>query len=154
MVSKQLISRIQDLVAKATELKNRYITDKQAPVNYACIFTQSEDEFVELCSLAKEFGSVIKETDKGPIFKIEPLATDAGVLQLLKIRRPDAEHPDLGDADFTIKDFDVFQNKYLGQSGFKLIQKENFVMMELMESGCDVRVYFSHPPLDEQFNIK
>jgi hypothetical protein len=47
------------------------------------------------------------------LFKIEPLVTVAGNLQILKIRKYDKEHTEWGDADFTIENFDDFKNKYL-----------------------------------------
>ena len=89
----------------------------------------------------------------GILFKIKPLQTVSGILRLLKIRIPDKTRPERGDADFTIKNFSEFENKYLGKPGFKLMPKDNFYMIELMDKEFDVRVYFSNPPLDKQLNI-
>ena len=153
-----LKKRILNIVAQATALKNKHIDDrivqtKNAPVNYACIFSQSEEEYNELVETVLKIGKVIKETQSGLLFHIEPLDTTAGKLRILKIRLPDNSRPELGDADFTILTFPVFKKEYLVKKGFKLIQRENFEMIELMDSEFDVRVYFSNPPLDKQLGI-
>ena len=38
-----------------------------------------------------------------------------------------------------------FKEKYLSQKEFKLIMRENFEMIELIDPQFDVRVYFSNP---------
>jgi len=48
---------------------------------------------------------MIQKTEKGSLFKIFPIATIAGELQLLKIRNPDSTRPERGDADFTVFDY-------------------------------------------------
>ena len=146
--------KVQSIVEKATTLKNKHIEEKNIPVNYACIFAQTEEEFEELLEVTRKIGEVIKETPTGPIFHIEPLQTVSGVLKLLKIRIPDSTRPELGDADFTVPNFPEFEKKYLSKRGFKLIQREDFKMIELMDPEFDVRAYFSNPPLDEQLGVK
>ena len=41
----------------------------------------------------------------------------------------------------------------IGKEGFKLIERPSMEMIELMEDGADVRVYFSNPPLDKQLGL-
>lgn len=154
MDTEDLKNRVKNIVEKATALKNKHTGKKITPVNYACIFSQNKEEYSNLLDVTHKIGTVIKETPTGPLFHIEPLQTISGVLKLLKIRMPDPTRPELGDADFTVSDFLEFKKKYLSESGFKLIKKEDFVMIELMDSDFDVRVYFSNPPLDVQFGIK
>ena len=146
--------KVQDIVKQATSLKNKYIMDKNTPVNYACIFSQSKEEYEELLEAVQKIGNIIKETPTGLLFYINPLNTVSGVLKLLKVRLPDATRPELGDADFTISNFSDFKKKYLSKDGFKLIKREDFEMIELIDSEFDVRVYFSNPPLDKQLDIK
>ena len=154
MNAEDLKIRIKDIVEKTTALKSKYIGDQNTPVNYACIFSQSKNEYDELVEVTREIGNVIKETSTGLLFQIEPLQTVSGVLKLLKIRLPDSTRPERGDADFTVSNFPEFEKKYLTKTYFKLIKREDFVMIELMDSEFDVRAYFSNPPLDEQLNIK
>ncbi len=141
------------IVELATKLKNKHIGNDGSPVNYACIFSQSNEEYNKLVKSARMIGNVIKETPTGPLFQISPLETVAGVLKLLKIRIPDDTRHEMGDADFTVRNFVEFKKKYLPKKGFKLIKRENFEMIELTDSGFDVRAYFSNPPLDERLEI-
>lgn len=141
--------KIKNIVKQATLLKNKHIDNKDAKVNYTCIFSQSKEEYEELIKTADKIGKVIKETPTGPLFLVE-IETISGILKLLKIRIPDPTRTELGDADFTISNFKEFEKKYLPKPGFKLIQKENFYMIELMDKNFDVRAYFYNPPLDVQ----
>jgi len=144
---------VKEIVEKATALKNKYTDEKHAPVNYACVFSQNDEEFNILSASAKQIGDVIKETPTGPLFHILPLDTVSGQLKLLKIRQADKTRPERGDADFTVDTYQDFKKKHISQDIFKLIKKDDFEMIELMESGYDVRAYFSNPPLDKQLNI-
>ena len=147
--------KVQDIVEKATLLKNKHTNQKDAPVNYACIFPQSKKEYDELIEVTKKIGNVIQETPTGLLFQIQPLKTVSGFLKLLKIRIPDVSRPELGDADFTVFNYFEFKKKYLPKEWFKLIKKrEDFEMMELMDNGFNVRAYFSIPPLDEHLGIR
>ena len=149
----ELKNKIQNIVYKANNLKNKYIEEKNISVNYACIFCQNDKEFTELQILTKTFGKVIKETTTGPLFEIEHLQTVAGELKLLKIRTPDPTRPEEGDADFTIANFEEFEKKYLGKHNFKLIERVDMKMIELVDKDFDVRVYFSNPPLIKLLDI-
>ncbi len=148
-----LKNKVKSIVEKATVLKDKHIDEKNTPVNYACIFSQSREEYTELLEVARNIGKVIKETPTGLLFHIEPLGTVSGVLKLLKIRIPDPTRPECGDADFTISNFPKFEKKYLSKHGFKIMEKPDFYMIELMDSEFDVRAYFSNPPLDAQLNV-
>ncbi len=154
MNSVNLIQLVEKIVKKANNLKNKHTSEKNAPVNYACIFAQSEEQYNNLIMIAKEIGNVIKETPTGLLFHIQPLKTVSGNLKLLKIRKPDPTRPEFGDADFTVGNYPEFKNKCLSKTGFKLILRENFEMIELVDSKFNVRVYFSNPPLDKQLMTK
>ncbi len=148
-----IINLVADIVEKACELKNKFTDATNAPVNYACVFCQNDEEYREFKKLAGKIGKVIENTPSGPLYHIRPIDTVSGQLKLLKIRRPDETKPERGDADFTVSDYQGFKNKYLQQNRFKLITRPEFEMIELMDPGFNVRVYFSYPPLDEQLGI-
>jgi hypothetical protein len=154
MKIEDLKNLVKSIVEKTTDLKNKHIDYKNTPVNYACIFSQSKEEYEELLKVVRKIGKVIQETPTGALFHIEPLQTVSGILKLLKIRIPDPTRPERGDADFTIPNFPEFEKKCLSKSNFTIIRKPNFYMIELVDSKFDVRAYFSNPPLDEQLNIK
>ena len=149
-----LKTKVKKIVEKATALKNKHIDEKNMPVNYACIFSQIKKKYNKLLEVTRKIGNVIKDTPTGLLFLIEPLQTISGTLRLLKIRVPDSTRPELGDADFTVSNFPEFEKKYVSKTGFKLIKKEDFVMIELMDPKFDVRAYFSNSPLDVQLHIK
>jgi len=148
-----LKSKVQDIVKRANALRVEYLGSENTPVNYACIFSQSHDEYETLMELAGKIGKVIKKTPTGLLYQINPLDTVAGKLQLLKIRIPDPTRPELGDADFTITNFPAFEKKYLSQPQFTRMDKPDFYMIELMDPNYDVRAYFSNPPLDQELGI-
>jgi len=149
MTSDELIRMTQDIVVSAKELSMKHTTEGDAPINYACIFSQSEEEYDELVEVAREAGSVVQETGTGPVFDVSKIPTIAGELRLLKIRKPDPKRAERGDADFTVSDYYAFKKRYLDQPGFDLIERENMEMIELSDPDFDVLAYYSHPPLGE-----
>ncbi len=153
MTKEELQKMIQLIVSQTKEMKDKHIAGDDSNVNYAAIFSQSDKEYKDLLKAIKEIGEVILDTETGPLFKITPLNTVAGNLKLIKIRKPDESRPEKGDADFTIDDYDKFKKEFLGKEEFKLIRREDFEMIELMDSKFDVRAYFSNPPLDKQLKV-
>ena len=153
MLKEELQKMIQSIVSQAKGLKDKHSVGNDSNVNYAAIFSQSDNEYKDLLESIKEFGEVILDTKTGPIFKIAPLNTVAGDLKLVRIRKPDKTRPERGDADFTVDDYDKFKKEFLGKEGFKLIKREDFEMIELMDPEFNVRAYFSNPPLDEQLKV-
>ncbi|QQG39550.1 MAG: hypothetical protein HYS81_04185 [Candidatus Aenigmatarchaeota archaeon] len=145
---------IQEIVAQACLLSAKHTSERDAPVNYACIFTQSQSEYEDMLNLARQMGPVVDDTSTGPVFQIVPLSTDAGDLGLLKIRRPDTKRPERGDADFTVSNYQAFKKTCLGKPGFALIKRRNMEMLELVDSSFDVIAYYSHPTLAEVLGIK
>ncbi len=145
---------IQDIVQRSRELKNQHTTEKNAQVNYAAVFAQNEKEYKELYEAATQIGKVIKNTPTGDLFETVRVDTVAGKLRLLKIRKPDATRPERGDADFTVTDYLAFKSAYLPKSGFKLIERNDFEMIELIDQKFNVRAYFSNPPLNQQLGLK
>jgi len=153
MLKEELQKMIQSIVSQAKELKDKHLIGDDSRVNYVAIFSQSDDEYKDSLEAIKEIGGVIMDTRTGPLFKIAPLDTVAGDLKLVKIRKPDKSRPERGDADFTVDDYDELKKEFLGKEGFKLIEREDFEMIELMDSEFNVRVYFSNPPLDKQLKV-
>ena len=152
----ELLEIEKEIVEKADDLKVRYTAEREAKVNYACIFSQNDDEYEIFRKILEENGNaVLEETSTGPLFRIKDLDTIAGTLKLLKIRKYDDKHLDLGDADFTVSNYSKFKEECLKKpENFKLISGDGYEMIELTETGSDVRAYFSNPPIDEEMGIK
>ena len=145
----------KDIVKKANDLKNKYKNEVNAKVSYVAIFCKNDEEFNNYIKILKnDNNEVVDDTYSGPVFKINSLETVSGTLKLLKIRRYDDKHLDLGDADFNVSNYEEFKNKYGKKPNFNLISREDYEMIELMEDGYEVRAYFSNPPLDEELGIK
>ena len=154
MKALEVYDLIKNIVKKSSDLKNKYTGEIDAKVNYACVFCKGENGYNDYIEALKNDGNiVIKDTYSGPLFKLKGVDTVAGKLMLFKVRRHDEKHQDLGDADFTIKDYEAFKMKYKDHQNFKLITGEGYEMIELMGDENDVRAYFSNPPLDEELGI-
>ncbi len=149
MKTDELTKIAREVVAGARTLSAMHTDQGDAPVNYACIFAQSVDEYDELLATAHQLGSVAENTAMGPVFRIPPISTDAGELSLLKIRKPDPKRPERGDADFTVSDYSNFKRTYLGRPGFGIITREDMEMLELIDPKFNVLAYYSNPPLFE-----
>lgn len=147
MAIEEFKKHIQEIIAEAQRLCAAKTHESATPVNYACIFSQSIGEYQESVGLACRLGAVVQDTKMGPVFHITPIATAAGDLELLKIRRPDPKREEMGDADFTLSDYESFKKKYLGKPGFSLIKRPDMEMIELMDSSYNAIAYFSHPTL-------
>lgn len=153
MTTDVLQNLVRDIVSDAKRLVASRTSRGNAPVNYACVFAHSEEEYLDLLKAAGELGTVVEETKMGPVFLILPLQTSAGPLRLLKIRKPDPERTERGDADFTVSNYDAFKSIYLHAPGFKLIERPKMEMMELSDPSFSVLAYFSHPTLMEVLGI-
>ncbi|MFA5022155.1 MAG: hypothetical protein WC508_03690 [Patescibacteria group bacterium] len=147
---------LEYIVPKTIELNRLYIAKDFGEINYSAIFCQSDKESEELKAEASGLGQIIQDTPTGPLFKLnEAIKTPAGNLWLLKIRQPDSTRTQRGHADFTLKDYNSFKEKYLkDESHFKLIDRGSFEMIELRDFKFDVLSYFSSIPLVSQLKIK
>ena len=135
-------------------MKDKYTDQKDATVSYVAIFCQNNEEYEEFTKLVKTFSSVINETPTGLHYKIEPLKTIAGKLKIVKIRKPQKSRPERGDADYNVNNYIEFKKKHLQLKGFKLIERKDHEMIELMEFGADTRVYFSNPHVDKLLGVE
>ncbi|MEW5955562.1 MAG: hypothetical protein AB1626_03430 [Candidatus Micrarchaeota archaeon] len=153
MTADDLKRLVREIVEQAVELKNKHTAEKKARVNYACIFSQNQEEYEKLLESAHELGPVIKETPTGPLFHIKDMSTVAGNLRLLKIRAPDKTRPERGDADFTVSNYLPFKHANLSRPGFSLITRKEMEMIELVDPSFNVRAYFANPPLDKQLGL-
>lgn len=154
MTSEELSSLVREIISQAIELKDRHTGPSQWPVNYACIFSQTKDEYDTLLNAALAVGKVVQDTRMGAVLKIDAMPTPAEPLEILKIRLPDTTRPERGDADFTVPDYKAFKATHLTQPGYKLIERPEMEMIELMDPEFSVRAYFSHPPLIDVLGIR
>jgi len=116
------------------------------------IFTKDEMEYENLERLVSTLGQLGDRTatPTGVTYVLDkPLATAAGPLKALKIRKPDPTRPQRGASDFRVTDYSLFKEKYLSRGhNFSLIVRKEYEMLEL--KGVDVLVYFSSLSFDER----
>ena len=150
----ELIEIIQYIVSKSSELKNKHTDATDAPVDYACIFCQNDKEYETFTKEVEKSGKIIQDTPTGFNYLLnESLATQAGSLRLVKIRKPDPIRPERGDADFNTN-YENFKKKYHNNSKFELIKRETFEMLRLSDPNFDVMACFSNTPLSKTLHIK
>lgn len=147
---------LEYIIPKTLELNQIHIPDESVRVNYSAIFCQNYVEYEALNMEAAALGAIAEDTPTGPLYKFhKPLQTLACPLWFIKIRKPDPTRPERGDADFVLKDYNSFKEKYLkDMKYFKLIDRGNFEMIELKDSKFDVISYFSNIPLIVQLGIE
>lgn len=140
---------LANIVLKTIELNKVYLPDESVVINYSAIFCQDTAEYRQFNKEASQIGEIFEDTPTGTLFKCKkPLQTPAGPLQLIKVRKPDMARFQRGDADFILSDYYSFKDGHLkNEEHFKLIERENYEMIELSDKEFDVLCYFSNIPL-------
>ena len=87
----------------------------------------------------------------GKTFKLtNPKKLPSGVVEFLKIRKPDPTRPQKGAPDFVVRDYEKFKDEYLSSSGnFTLMVRKDYEMIEL--KGVGVMVYIKKEPFSRHF---
>lgn len=155
MAQDQVLEIVYYIVDSCIKLKDKHTDQTNAPVNYVAIFAQSDEEYDQLSRVTQEIGAAVQKTATGEVYKLHsPIKTAAGILQLLKIRRYYPDHPERGDTDFRVDNYQSFKDKYLDNSNhFNLITRTNYEMIELRDPEFDVLAYFPNIPLTKDLGI-
>lgn len=149
-----LITTVNYIVSRSTELKGKYTDASLAPVEFACIFCHSEEEYQEFTRIIQTIGKIIERTQSGYTYLLdEPIITVAGPLRLVKIRKPDPKRFERGDADFN-SNYQNFKKLHEGDPKFELIKRETFEMLRLSHPEFDVMACFSSIPKSKLLGIK
>ncbi len=149
----KLENLVKKIVRQANELKNAHTTEKRARVNYSAVFCQNMREYESLLKEAQMKGNMLVESETGQLFHLPAIKTVAGPLKIVKVRKPSKFHPELGDADFTVKSYPAFKRVHATKPGFKLMKRQDYEMIELMDQSFKVRAYFSNKPIDRELGI-
>lgn len=151
MSSQELNGLVNYIVNQGLLAIQKSIEEKiNFPVDYVAVFSKDKKENNELLELLKILGKVVEKTSTGITFKLTtPIATNAGKLHLIKIRKFDPIKQQRGAPDFVADDYELLKDKYLHRKNFQLLQRENYEMLELANPEFDVLVYFPNPPLSK-----
>ena len=148
------ITTVNYIVRRSTQLKNTYTNVASAPVEFSCIFCQHEEEHKHFTNPIESLGKIVERTKSGFTYLLDkPLVTVAGPLRLVKIRKPDPQRPERGDADFNT-DYNDFKKMYEGDPKFELIKRETFEMLRLSDPQFDVMACFSSIPKSKALGIR
>ncbi|MBI3955952.1 hypothetical protein HY339_01705 [Candidatus Gottesmanbacteria bacterium] len=150
----KLITTIRYIVDRTTELKNKITNTSTAPVEFACVFCQGEEEYQEFTHAIETVGKIVEETPSGYTYLLnDSIPTQAGPLRLIEIRKPDNERTERGDADFNT-DYKTFKKRYQRNPGFEFVKRETFEMLRLSRPNFDVMACFSNIPKSKILGIK
>jgi len=150
----KLIVTIKYVVSHSTKLKDRYTSASTAPIEFACIFCQNEEEYKEFTNSIETMGKIVEKTQSGFTYLLDdPLKTVAGPLRLVKIRKTDPNRLERGDADFNT-DYKDFKDRYEKDPKFELVKRESFEMLRLSNPKFDVMACFSNIPKSTDLGIK
>lgn len=112
-------------------------------IDYLAIFSRDEEEYRALDNILKSCGNLvdIAMSHTGNTYELDkPIQTQAGALQVIKVRKPDKTRAQRGAPDFRINNYQIFKEKNLYKSGnFTLMLRKDYEMIEL--KGVDVLVY-------------
>jgi hypothetical protein len=151
---KKLTTIISYIASHSTELKNKYTNESKTPVEFVCIFCQNKEEYKDFTNSIKPLGKIVENTKSGFTYLLDkPISTVSGPLKLVKIRKPDPQRPERGDADFNTN-YREFKKKYKNNSRFEFIKRETFEMLRLSDPAFDVMACFSNLPKSKDLGIK
>lgn len=149
METPTLAEMVHYIVNRSIELRNKYTSAHTAPVEFVCIFCQNKKEYNKFTELIQTLGRIVQRTQSGFTYLLdEPIKTEAGPLRLVKIRKPDPQRKERGDADFNTE-YKEFKEKYQENPKFELITRETFEMLRLSDPGFDVMACFSSVPINK-----
>ncbi len=154
MKAATLIATVTYIVDRSVQLKNTYTNELAAPVEFACIFCHSEEEYREFTHVIQTLGKIVERTPSGHTYLLdEPIISVAGPLRLVKIRRPDPKMLKRGDADFNTN-YEDFKKRYGSNPKFELAKRPTFEMLRLSDPQFDVMACFSNIPKSKILGIK
>lgn len=154
MTCNDIKDTMKQIVQSANELRLHHVPNYEAHVSYCAYFSQNEEDFTLVNETIQSMGTIAHDTKTGPVYIVSPIETVAGSLKIIKVRKPDQTRPERGDADFAIKNYKAFKTENIDKPGFKLIEREYFEMIELMDENYNVRAYFSNPPVEQHPGIR
>jgi hypothetical protein len=148
-----LISTVNYIVSRSTELKNKFTDASLAPVEFACIFCKTDKEYDDLINTITPLGKIVESPGNGfTYFLDKPINTVSGPLRFVKIRKPDSLRQERGDADFNTN-YQEFKKKYGNNPKYELVKRETFEYLRLSDPAFDVLACFSDIPKSKTLEI-
>lgn len=106
--SKEDLLKIAEVVAEKTASLVERTIERPLSISYLTIFSHNTHEYERFIEWAKELGQK-SEANNGLRFLLySPIQTRVGVVEHIRIRKPDVYRSQLGCADFEVEDYDAF----------------------------------------------
>ena len=97
MKKKDLLkNHVQKIVEEAYNKKN----DSNLKIDYVIMYAKTDWEYSGLWQIAKQFGELIEHNEFESIYRIEPLETVAGNLEILRIFKENDNNPEDSEVYF------------------------------------------------------
>lgn len=151
----QLFDALQEIVNSSLQLKEKYLPNYKAKIDYVCIFSQNDKEYSFYTERAETIGRVVKQNEKGLLYKLQkPLTIKTYPVTLIRIRKPDPLRTERGYVDFVVDDFEAFKkNVVIKRKCFAEIPVDSGEMYELLDTDFSVRAFFPSMPLSADLKL-
>lgn len=130
-------------IATQTTSLCKKITGKTYPIGSLTVFSHGQEEFEKLKEILFTLGELDHENN-GPFVKLhEPIQIGKDRIELLRIRRPDPDRPQVGCNDFEAPSYEEFKEEFLAKNpgNLRLVVRPEYEMIEFFDPDFDVLAY-------------
>ncbi|OGD70585.1 hypothetical protein A3D09_04170 [Candidatus Collierbacteria bacterium RIFCSPHIGHO2_02_FULL_49_10] len=137
----ELVDAVRYVATETTRLAEKVIGES-FPIKSLTIFSHDQSEYESLIEILFEVGRPYNENNGPRVELFEPIRIGNNSIKYLRIRKPDAERPQVGCNDFET-DYELFKSGYLSQNQetLFLIKRPEYEMIEFRDLSFDVLAY-------------
>lgn len=141
-MKEELIEKAKYIAEQTTKLCEKVI-GRPLPISSLTIFSHTNEEFENFKTSLSSMGVPYNENNGPRITLNEAILVGSNKIIHLRIRKPDAERPQVGCNDFDVENYGDFKNKYLAghQDNLRLIVRPEYEMIEFFDPEFDVLAY-------------
>ena len=132
--------RVRGVVLEIDKLLHTCLPDNECAITYLTIFSQNEDDFLQLNKQLPELGKE-ETTNNGVKYKLNrPIKAENREISLIRVRKPDVHRKEYGCSDIEVEGMTYDDLRGLAlEKGWDVIQRKTFEMIEL--STFDINAY-------------
>jgi hypothetical protein len=126
----------------------RKVLGEELPIRSLSVFAHYDDEYQLLCSMLADMGEAVGDNNGSRVRLREPIMIGEHTITYLRIRRPDADHPQVGCSDFEVPDYQEFKAKNLAShpDNLRLLVRTDYELIEFFDPDFDVLGYVLSDP--------
>ncbi len=103
-------------------------------LEFISVFAQNAEEYERYLEELLNIGNLFDESSTGVFISLErPLSTSLGGISVIKVRKPNEERRDLGNANYYVNDFQSFLNKYSKTDYFSVSSDSEGIKLATLE---------------------